>query len=571
MTTTNPAETRDNPWAKMPVPEWLRPHVAEALRKAPAKLHRLLGEQCNGSFSKTDAILARFSMMTHGHEWLPDFVVGVLREGMPLRALVRALEVETLKARLADLCGAAGAGRMALALWLDPRPEVKGLATAEWAANTAQPDDTTRAPWAAFAEHTFMGSLGVPAWSARNVPGATVESCARTEELRRRVREAEDAMARERSARREEGRLLHAEVEEWKGRVARMTAEREALEAGIARRVSEAVEADRAARMTPWLARAMEVEDLVEAGASEAGLPGLLERARSAVRRHEAMDPHGANVARLRAEMRVIEEQRDEARMAVESALHRCPELEEVIRRLDEAMVERRRLVGEAPASRGWVQDLAMEVATAVGKEALAGLRLRIETLAGQGLIGTEAHGWLAGRLLERESVLDEPALQAGAGRREARLMDVIQGRAPGRILVDTFNWIGQAGEELGVSREPDQFLASIKRLEPWMRQLGRVAGMADIRFVADGPHASHRTLGKTVRVEWSGGEGRDRADKVIVGMLVARRGEGPSWVVTADHALAAACRHAGAIVEPPVGFTRRALKAGVAPVGPAA
>ena len=50
---------QDDPWERIPVPEWLRPHVSEALRMAPNRLHRLLGEQYKGSFHKPEAILSQ--------------------------------------------------------------------------------------------------------------------------------------------------------------------------------------------------------------------------------------------------------------------------------------------------------------------------------------------------------------------------------------------------------------------------------------------------------------------------------------------------------------------------------
>jgi len=107
-------------------------------------------------------------------------------------------------------------------------------------------------------------------------------------------------------------------------------------------------------------------------------------------------------------------------------------------------------------------------------------------------------------------------------------------------------------------------FAQSLRRLEPWMRRLGEAARLADIRFVMDGPRAAHQTLGPTVRVEWTGGQGENRADQVIGGMLRVSDMSMPTWVITRDTDLGRRAREAGAVVEAPEAFTRRAVAAGI-------
>lgn len=553
-----------DPWARQSVPEWLRPEVAAAAQRVPTSVLRALGEHFKGGFHRPSLIVQRLALQTQGFAWLPRFLVDVLRDINETAPVVNALGLETLRRELPSLCAAAGPGPVALALWLDRRPEWQALATPDLLAKPApDPGAPSRAAWETFVRIYILAPTGMAAPATPGPAGAHALTGEKAEELRRRVREAEQDLARERATRRDEVRALNETVAGLNQRLADAAAAMERSQAALERRIAEAIACDRLERMKPWMARAIAVEESIEALDGSQSLEHVVERARAALHRQSASDPHAANVARLRDEVRLLEAQRDEVRLALECALHRSPDLEEALRQLDGALVERRAILDEPPAPQPWIQDLAVQVATAPAVDALAALQARIAAMEGHGLLSPEAGDWLRKRAAERRSALDEPGLAPGAPK-AVKLMDVLQGSAPGRILVDACNWIGQCGDELGVSRDPAQFVQSLRRLEPWMRNLGKAARLADIRFVMDGPHEAHRTLGPTVRIDWSGGQGEHRADRVIEGMLRVHDASMPTWVITRDADLGRRAREAGAVIEAPEAFTRRALAAGI-------
>lgn len=554
----------NDPWARHSVPEWLRPEVAAAARRVPTSVLRVLGKHFKGGFHRPSLIVQRLALQTQGFAWLPRFLMDVLRDINETAPVVNALGLETLRRELPSLCAAAGPGPVALALWLDRRPEWSALATPDLMSQPALDSGAPfRAAWETFVRIHILAPTGMALPTMAEPSEAHALTPEKAEELRRRVREAEQDLARERTARRDEVRALNEKVAGLNQRLADAAAAMERSQAVLERRIAEAIACDRLERMKPWMARAIAVEESIEALDGSQSLEHVVARARAALHRQSASDPHAANVARLRDEVRLLEAQRDEVRLALECALHRSPDLEEALRQLDRALVERRAILGEPPAPQPWIQDLAVQVATAPAVEALAALQARIAAMEGHGLLSPQAGDWLRKRAAERRSVLDEPNIGLSAPK-AVKLMDVIKGHAPGRILVDACNWIGQSGDALGVSRDPAQFAQSLRRLEPWMRRLGEAARLADIRFVMDGPRAAHQTLGPTVRVEWTGGQGENRADRVIEGMLRVSDMSMPTWVITRDTDLGRRAREAGAVVEAPEAFTRRALAAGV-------
>ncbi len=556
-----------DPWARQNVPEWLRPEVVAATQRLPTSVLRVLGKHFKGGFRDPALIVQRLALQTQGFAWLPRFLVDALRDIHPTAPVVNALGLETLRRELPALCAAAGPGPVALALWLDRRPEWSALATPDLMSKPApDPGASSRAAWETFVRIHILAPTGMALPTLAGPGEANVLTGEKAEELRRRVREAEQDLARERTARRDEVRALNETVAGLNQRVADAAAAAERSQAAWERRIAEAIACDRLERMKPWMARAIAVEEAIAGMEASQSLEQVVAQSRLALQRQSASDRHAANVARLRDEVRLLEAQRDEVRLALECALHRCPDLEWALRNLDGALRERRAILGEPPAPQPWIHDLAVQVATAPGVEALANLQARIAAMESHGLVPPEAGDWLRRRVAERRSALDEPGLAPGVPK-AVRLMDVIRGRAPGRILVDACNWIGQSGDELGVSRDPALFVQSLRKLEPWMRSLGKAARLADIRFVMDGPHEAHRTLGPTVRVDWSGGHGENRADRVIEGMLRVPDASMPTWVITRDADLGRRAREAGALVEAPEAFTRRAVAAGIVAV----
>ncbi len=141
------------------------------------------------------------------------------------------------------------------------------------------------------------------------------------------------------------------------------------------------------------------------------------------------------------------------------------------------------------------------------------------------------------------------------------RIGHVLRGTVAGVILIDAYNWIGAAGEELGVSSDPARFVESLRRLHPLLGRVAARAAKAQVQVVADGHDSNQRTLAANLRIVWSGGEGRNRADGVLLGQLrhLRRGADAPMvFVVTNDQEIRRDATALGAMIEDSLGFARR-------------
>jgi hypothetical protein len=558
--------------APQEIPEWLRPAMGRIVDVLPESCIREIGRHLTGGFTKRSAIVAQWRRVVSGNLRIPTWLAGQMREGLAPGRFFQRLDPAEIPYWIAPVLDLAGGDAVAVSLWLDPRTSVSALAQSALAERIAPELDAAVKRWQASVHACFLEPFGVPA--ARELPAppaATSESptpavpaeSVELEHLRKRTKEARaqlDAANQVHQREIREARERHqAELAAREKELASTRIELSALRSRYVTQLQEELASALDAQMRPWLPRAIELESQAAAVAPE--FDRLMAEASSAFVRQQQSDRHQGNRTRLRQELERLAECRERARVAAGDALQPLGEWAALIRRLDGAIAQRRGILGDLPAAApNWMPDLAADLAVATDPAAVDGVLRRAEALAVAGLLTPEILSWFRGRVGLRRSALIDP-LRKVAHVPVPRIGDVLRGTAAGVILIDAYNWIGRAGEELGVPVDPVHFPESLRLLHPLLRRLAERVALGRILLIADGRDSNHRDLASNVRIVWSGGDGRDRADAVIIGELRHLRGDLATpavFVVSDDKAVGQQAAGYGAIVEDAVGFARR-------------
>lgn len=565
--------------APTPVPPWLRPGLSRALDFLPEAVIREMGSQLPGGFKKRQAILDQWRRMARGFQEVPVDFLDTLRTSLPIFDLLQVLDPLHLELWLPNLAPLAGPDLLAVALWLDQRPEVAALARPELLALPVPPAEEAKTQWRRIVENQFLLPAGItppppppavsppPTTSTQPPPANAEPELERTRKwLADARRQLAEAQARHHSELKALRQQHQAEVQSLAGQRDALDARLREIEADGARQIREGVQQGLHARLRPWHARAVALEE--HAGTAEPARDRLLHELRAALERQRQADRHQANLARLREDLQRLLDLRDHVQWARSESLHPLGDWPAMVARLEAAIVDLRRQLREIPAATRWAPDLAAELQASATPAELDAALARAGQLAEAGLLDAEARQWLAAKAAERRALLQDPLLPRQPPA-PVRLREVLAGQAAGVILIDAYNWIGRAGPILGVSDSPDLFPESLQQLRPLLRKLGGQAAVGEILLFADGPRENTLPLTGNLRLVWSGGEGRHRADAVIRGHLeyLQKQGETrPVWVVSDDGEVRAAARHWEATVEACEPFARR-VQALVAPL----
>ena len=556
------------------IPEWLRPAMGRIVDALPESCIREIGRHLTGGFTKRPAIIAQWRRVVSGHLRLPTALAGQMREGLAAGQFFQRLDPAEIPAWIPAVLDLAGADAVAVSLWLDPRPSVAALAPSALADRIASEPEAAVGRWQARVHTCFLDPFGVPAAAeaggrpttphdaSRPTPVVPAESVElehlrkRTKEARAQVEATQQAHQRETREARERHQMELAAREK---ELASTRAELSALRSRYVIQLRDELASALDAQMRPWLPRAIEFEGHVDAATPE--FDRLMAEVESAVVRQQQSDRHHGNRSRLRQEVQRLVEFRERARVAAGDALQPLGEWSPLIRRLDAAMAQRRAVLGDLPASApGWMPDLTSDLAVAADPAAVDGVLRRAEALAAAGLLTADLLVWFQGRVGLRRSALIDP-LRKVAYVPVPKIGDVLRGTSAGVILIDAYNWIGRAGELLGVSADPARFPESLRLLHPLLRRLAEQVALGRILLMADGRDSNHRDLAPNLRIVWSGGDGRDRADAVLIGELRYLRGDPATpavFVVSDDKAVGHQAVGYGAIVEDAIGFARR-------------
>ena len=558
-----------DPSAAVEVPDRVRPHLAPLLDRLPGWYLDQTAKAWPGGFTRRPAILQRLRQNLGDLHQVPGHLLLALSDCLAIPRFLPLLAPEGAKLAVDFMVLQWGPAETAVALWLDPREEIQQLHPLIEAATLAlPPPEGAPAPWSEWIVSQFLDPVDITQPRAKSQPSPSAqgtapdpETAAKAEaklrETRERLRETERTAARERRELTESHRAELAAVASERDAA---RSELAALRTQVQQRHAEDLQAAIGERTRPWLARAIALEEAATDSRPE--FERLQEDFGLVAAQQLHADRHSGNLVRIREELAELERLREQGQVASEATLHPVPEWRRLLERLDHAIVRRRELLKQPPAAAPWILDLGVQLATADSPDAVGDILRRVQLLAQGRLLPAEAVRWLEQRARQRGSAL-APERGAGPGPVVVTISDVLRGRAAGILLVDVYNWIGRAGLILGVSDQPEDFTASFRQLTPMLREAVRRAPGMELNLFLDGPEGRSGNLGPGIRLHWSGGTGKDRADHLLTGHLqhLNRVNDPrPVFVVSDDRAVAAESRARGAVVEDASPFARRLM-----------
>lgn len=549
------------------VPEWLRPAVGEAVDALPVALIRGLAAGLPGGLTKPDAMRAAWKRTLKGFHHLPDWLAEALRECLAPATVLRMLEAGSIPDLLPLLRGVADRSQLAVALWLDPRPEVHALATPHSGNAPAVGTPASRKPWVEFVEKAFLQRLGCSlkdsaSWAEAEAGSAAPQPPADPPRARqeldrlrkhledarhRHVREKADLEARnaaEKANAAEQIRKLEAEREDLRKATHRLQADfQQAVHA----------EADRVldARLNQWL-REAETEEVELRNATPA-FEELLRQADQALQRQAEADRRHGNRAQLRRQLQQLRERLEALDQAAVEALDPQPALVRIRERLAEAIRSRELNLGETQRLLGVAGEIAGAINQATSEHRLIEVRKLVTDLANTRTLPADAAARLNELADQRRALLAAPdRVRRPAGARHATTaVHLLGGTGVGVVLVDAYNVLGEAGELLGLSSVPARLPASLNGLLSRLRDFARSRSSLEILVLVDSPKADTRNLASNLRVLYSGGTGANRADAIIEGHLLHlqnQREPRPVVVVSNDAEVRRAAERLGAM-----------------------
>ena len=586
----------------------LPPFVVEALRAALAtsneKTLRELAVQhadltrgfrpgkADASVIRTRA-LAAFDRM---HE-LPDAYRSILRDSTLSRSLIAVLSEASLEQILDQIVTLHGLGAVTAAMLLDERESIRTRAFRlldEGKERLFKQEAATPAgAAAAFIERmtpfleVLSGILSAADEKSETATAATARTTRKpepdparerqlAEELRdkrvetarlqrdldrvnasreRSLRELE-ALARAQDAAKQRCASLEMELHTLRERFGDL------LEAEVARRLD--------ARLLPWL---LPAENL-ETTADEIAEDDLCDAAEKLLQQQMEIDRRYGLRSRIVAEIARLEALCERLKSAQTDCLRPLPALSSMVKRIDERVVLLRSRVGapSAGADDGIAGSLERMIASADTFVRLAQMRETLNSLASLDLMREDAQRRLHERIRDTASKLYakasmqshwHPAPSASAESSELAgvpLYAMQKALALGTactLVIDGHNVLFGLSHLFHDGNAPGAAgVRARMRLEQMLVELGHRCPSLTIHLWFDGASLTDRTASENVRIHFSGGQGRDRADDRIAAHVLHLREaspEHPRAVVTADRALAGRVREAGSLVMTPI------------------
>ncbi len=535
------------------VPDWLRPALAGIVDDLPDAAVQELGNLMRGGFTKRAAIADRWRQLAGSNLVVTPGIADVLRHGLAVCRVLQHLDPATLAPWIKPLSASVDPATLTVALWLDLRPAVAALATQDRLKSiTPDPSPGPRL-WRALVQSVLIAPLEKADKLSPPEPGpepapttptpvhADPQILTDLERHRKWLKEARDKLSAATQTHQAELRTLHAshrsDLAQLHSQLAECRTEVARLQSDAGTRIRQEVSTALDAQVRPWLARVVEAEREINEAAPE--FERLLSGIERALDRQQLADRHAGNRTRLRNELDQLTQLRERARNAASDALEPLADWPALIRQLDAAIQSRTSRLGDIRANApAWVSDLLAELDLARSVPEIDAVIARATLLADANLLPPGPLATLHDRALLRRSALSD-SLRNARSVPLPRISDVLAGIDPGTILIDAFNWIGRAGDALGVPMEPAQFTESLRQLHPLLKDLAARLPKTRILLFADGPDPGHRHLAENARILWSGGSGQHRADTDLIGHLRHLRSDPTQpvvFVVSDDH-----------------------------------
>lgn len=294
--------------------------------------------------------------------------------------------------------------------------------------------------------------------------------------------------------------------------------------------VDEEVERAIGRKVRPWLSVAQSEEVWIAEHRDD--WESLKDEALKVIELQAEEDRRAGNRSQLRKQLDEARTYRTRLAEVARDSLKPLPRIKPLILRIDTRIEELEGRLGSGGNSDTVSESLLTAIAIAESDEALVQLGEAVSVHAALGVVTKAGSERILAAVEERRSLLRDvdvvrtpvvvPATVAGSSEKPERVQpsDVLKGKVAGRILVDVYNMIGRQAAVLKVPEGPESMPLAWKKLKDSFALFARNRPKVEFLLVVDGPHGKIEQWGPNLRVEYSGGAGRDRADEVLLGRV---------------------------------------------------
>ncbi|NGX16142.1 NYN domain-containing protein [Wenzhouxiangella sp. XN24] len=346
---------------------------------------------------------------------------------------------------------------------------------------------------------------------------------------------------------RERSKQLDAEKDE-------LTQRLEAMEAKLEKEKNLAIAEALASETREWLSHAREIETAKH----ETQARDLVGFARDLLARQKSDDRNYGNVEEIRDQIAQRLDLIQELEHAQATALRPLPQLGPTIAQLRDETEKLQDLIGwNSRNANPLVRELSLRINGAVSLDALSPVRSFIEQAGHLQLLSSGDKASVL-RALNRkvDTLIDAygvPPSDKGLDQpvKKTLLYRLEKTKCPWLILVDGHNLIRKVGDLIGNVVDGERAGEAREKLTEIVRRYF-ASTRAEVLLYFDGPHQSTEVLSPTMRVIYSGGKGRNRADNAMLEALEEhkqRRSQTRYIVITSDLDLATRAMETGADV----------------------
>ncbi len=512
------------------------------------RLVEWVGPLLPGGFTKAKLIRQRLATMIQGSAELPRWLVTFLAEHLPLRASLAALTPAALKEIIEPLAVLLGPAHLAVLLLVDEREEVHqtGIQQArQEKRETTDPEKNhARQTLATFAETTWRGLQEMSRTPAIQKPLAVTASSGEPDvaeqaqpsdalrklraELREekrqhrlKLQEAQATASETRQALERKVNKLKQETQRWREESRALASQLEQTAAERETAIATGVRAQTSAEIRKWLADAMELESfkLQQTGPQA----DLLARAERALELQSRQDRHTGNRLELEGRLNHLRDVRQQLSVAARTALSPLPELKTVLADLESEIATIEQKLPGQETTDDFTERLLRQINHAPDSEALRTMGDLLESLARHELTRPADQRLLYQTLQRRLSILTDRSAppEVPDRARHWSLGSVLRQNRPALVLVDGYNVLFRLPEIFEVDFEAGRPGGNARQhLISLVQKLAGNRPKVQVNVCFDGPITESLPVSPNVRVEFSGGAGKNRADEVIAGHL---------------------------------------------------
>lgn len=528
---------------------------------------KALSNHLDGGFRNPSAICHRLEQMIQVSGPLPPWLLNVIRAAIPACAAVSALSIEALRDQFDILLAVAGPPELLLALAADARPEVQKLALERLSASSQAISEADREAardlWINSVDAAFVRFTGFQITSPKEDAGESalnrdevkrleadaVEEATTVSDLKRKLQREREAHAQKlqhltASAKGERERLTK-EIKELQDRVNNLSADKKALEQRnrklaeeMRESVKAAVQIEMASAERKWLADAAALESVVATDSTM----DLLNRVKCALDRQEKQDRHSGNRQKLQQRLEELRGASKKLNDARQNALQPIRDLETVARQVDQEIARIESKLGHPPST-SITDHLLPHINESDDPAALQKYQRLAENLVGLKRLSADESRRLYEAIQRRQDVLAAATRVAKpiSSSQSPFLQQLLDRNLECCLLLDGHNIVHALDHLQGLFENNRPGPKARNRLQELTRKLVAARPNVSTCIFFDGPMESNKPLCPNLMVEFSGGQGNNKADLAVVRHLKKLQdAKCPIFVVTNDQTLKA-------------------------------